>query len=373
MLRARSGELEDAVWEDLRVGDLVLVQKNHEVPADILLLRSANANGIAYANTMNLDGETNLKEKFALASSLPLNQERRPDVAKITSATLTYEAPNNLLTSWQGCCGLVRNDIEAPAAKNGKQCELKNLILRGCFLKNTEWCLGIVVYVGHNTKIMKNARQPKSKASSVLQTMNVLLYSLLTFQLVLIIVFASLNIQWRARLSNHAYLNLDSSPDAGDWFTQFLTYWVAYSHLIPISLYVMLEIVKLGISRLINVDSATYRIVSPDRHVDILSHPMKAQCRTSDLVEELGQIDLIFSDKTGTLTRNEMEMRRYCTAYRPVLLFPREMRIDNRLVRTARAWLVPADARRHTISVHEGPAALSHGCGLRGRRRQASV
>ena len=71
-----------------------------------------------------------------------------------------------------------------------------------------------------------------------------------------------------------------------------MTYWVAYSHLIPISLYVIIEMLKLTLAKLVNIDP----------NMQFLEHKMFAECKNSDLIEELGQVDFIFSDKTGTLT-----------------------------------------------------------------------
>ena len=78
-----------------------------------------------------------------------------------------------------------------------------------------------------------------------------------------------------------------------------LTFIILYNNLIPISLIVTMEVVKFQQAQLINSDLDMYyaRTDTP------------ALCRTSSLVEELGQIEYVFSDKTGTLTCNEMEFR----------------------------------------------------------------
>jgi phospholipid-transporting ATPase len=75
---------------------------------------------------------------------------------------------------------------------------------------------------------------------------------------------------------------------------KLLVFWVAYSHMIPISLYVVLEIVKLGQTYLISRDVAIY-----DKEAGGFT-----ACRNSDLIEELGQVEFLFVDKTGTLTTN---------------------------------------------------------------------
>jgi len=78
------------------------------------------------------------------------------------------------------------------------------------------------------------------------------------------------------------------------WVGQFLTYQVAYSHMIPISLYVMIEVLKLIQATMINKDVRMFFADPEDMNF--------ALCRNSDLIEELGQVEFVFSDKTGTLT-----------------------------------------------------------------------
>ncbi len=140
--------------------------------------------------------------------------------------------------------------------------------------------------------------------------MNILLYSLFAFQLILCLFFSILFILWQnSNANNLIYLEKFNpqtdlrdklSANFVDLFLKYFTFLVAYSHLIPISLYVALEIVKLIQSILILYDEAC---------VDPVSNK-PAIARTSDLIEELGQVEFIFSDKTGTLTKNEMEFRR---------------------------------------------------------------
>jgi phospholipid-transporting ATPase len=174
---------------------------------------------------------------------------------------------------------------------------IKNLLLRGCYLRNTEYCVGLVVYVGPESKIMMNAKKPPKKVSFIMQQMNYMLYTVFGFQFMLIIAYASVSLQWNTDYARKStYLNLDSNVTGLTWFYNLLTFWVAYSHLIPISLYVIIEMLKLSQAYLIGRDVQMY-----DRDTEQFG-----LCRNSDLIEELGQIDFIFSDKTGTLTQNKM-------------------------------------------------------------------
>lgn len=107
--------------------------------------------------------------------------------------------------------------------------------------------LGFVVYTGNETKIMMNQKKPKTKVSNVMRMMNMMLYSVFMFQLLIILLYASLSMIWQANNSDiHHYLNEDASPGFDTFVVKMLTFWVAYSHLIPISLYVALEMVKLA-------------------------------------------------------------------------------------------------------------------------------
>lgn len=107
---------------------------------------------------------------------------------------------------------------------------------------------------------------------------------------------------WQANnAEGHEYLSITSNPGFDLFVVKMLTFWVAYSHMIPISLYVMLEVVKLGQSYLIRKDVTIY-----DKECGF------TVCRNSDLIEEMGQVEFIFTDKTGTLTLNQMIFKQCC-------------------------------------------------------------
>ena len=53
-------------WDLIKVGTLVRVDKDTEFPADMFILKSSRDSGAAYVDTLNLDGESNLKEKLSV-------------------------------------------------------------------------------------------------------------------------------------------------------------------------------------------------------------------------------------------------------------------------------------------------------------------
>lgn len=88
-----------------------------------------------------------------------------------------------------------------------------------------------------------------------MKMMNFMLYTVFAFQIAIIVLFASLSLMWTSEnAEEHVYLNLDSTVNLKTWVIQFFTYWVAYSHMIPISLYVIIEMLKLGQATLVNHD-----------------------------------------------------------------------------------------------------------------------
>ena len=237
---------------------------------------------------MNLDGETNLKERIRAVDQI--TEEK----LKEFKGEISCDEPNASLEIWDG-------NIISKQISRTTNCNIKNLLLRGCTLKNTEYCYGIVLYVGLETKIFKNSKKPPRKISNLMKMMNMMLYTVFLFQILIIIAFAALSIMWTSNnAKNHTYLNLDSDVTAVTFVIQFLTYWVAYSHMIPISLYVIIEMLKLGQAYLVNSDVKMYD--EEDGNF--------AKCRNSDLIEEMGQVEFVFSDKTGTLTQNKMEFKK---------------------------------------------------------------
>ncbi|KAI9803259.1 MAG: hypothetical protein M1825_002050 [Sarcosagium campestre] len=279
-------------WIDLAVGDLVKVQSEEPVPADIVLLASSEPEGLCYIETANLDGETNLKIKQAIPETANLVS---PSELSRLGGRIRSEQPNSSLYTYEATLTMAAGggEKELPLAPD-------QLLLRGATLRNTPWVYGVVVFTGHETKLMRNATATPIKRTAVERMLNLQIVMLVSILLVLSLVSSAGDLIVRATADTKmGYLFLGNTNGASQFFQDILTYWVLYSNLVPISLFVTLDFVKYYQAFFINGDLDVYH--------DKTDTP--AVCRTSSLVEELGQVEYIFSDKTGTLTCNQMEFK----------------------------------------------------------------
>jgi len=294
-----SGNWEVKKWLEVGVGDILKIENSSYFPADLILLSSSEPQGMCYIETANLDGETNLK----IRSSLPVTSEMTdPGTLSQLYGQVETELPNRHLYEF---CGnmTVRGDRD-PVPISASQ-----LLLRGARLRNTAWVSGLVVYTGHETKLLKNSTTAPLKRSTIDIVTN---YQIIFLFIILVSLSLISAIGNEIKKNNGEDHNRYNPPDPNDnkdafgW--QVLTFFILYNNLIPISLQVTLEIVKFVQALYINWDDAMH-YVDPEMGIDTF-----ALARTSNLNEELGQIKYVFSDKTGTLTRNVMEYKKCSVA-----------------------------------------------------------
>uniref|UniRef100_A0A665UX66 Phospholipid-transporting ATPase n=1 Tax=Echeneis naucrates TaxID=173247 RepID=A0A665UX66_ECHNA len=284
----------------IRVGDIVCVKENESFPCDLILLSSSRDEGTCYVTTASLDGESSHKTYFAVQDTKAYNTEKEVDSIH---ATIECEQPQPDLYKFVGRINIYM-DNEPVARPLGSE----NLLLRGATLKNTEYIYAVAIYTGMETKMALNYQSKSQKRSAVEKSMNAYLVVYLCILISKALINTVLKYVWQADPNrDEPWYNQRTETERQRHvliraFTDFLAFMVLFNYIIPVSMYVTVEMQKfLG----------SYFIMWDDEMLDE-ELGERAVVNTSDLNEELGQVEYVFTDKTGTLTENNMEFIECC-------------------------------------------------------------
>ncbi|RKO98481.1 hypothetical protein CXG81DRAFT_15869, partial [Caulochytrium protostelioides] len=289
-------------WQQLRVGDFVLLQNNDPIPADVLLISTSEADNECYVETKNLDGETNLKIRTGVPA---LSWVMTPEDCRGLRLIIDQEPFNSNLYQFSA-------SLTVDPSFNGKDraatvpvrvpLGLNNTLLRGSIMRNTKWSIAIVLAAGSESKVMLNTGPTPSKRSLITRRMNaqVILNFMILVALCLVCAIVSALYQgtgiWEASPFFGFGNEYDSTGTIG--VITFFVAMILFQNIIPIALYISVEFGKTAQSLLLHFDR--YMV-----HDEQGVNP-----RSWNLVDDLGQIEYIFSDKTGTLTSNTMEFKK---------------------------------------------------------------
>ncbi|KAJ3234099.1 hypothetical protein HDU81_001721 [Chytriomyces hyalinus] len=313
-------------WGTVKVGDIVLLRKDDPIPADILILNTSE-DGLCYTETKNLDGETNLKIRKGM---LEMETLQRDDLNLLNERVFYVDAehPNPNLYTFVGTAvfqtkaqteslkDVTIDEFDPSPVEEYKTAArvpltINSMLLRGCILRNTEWVVGLALYTGKDTKICLNSGETPSKQSKIDKLMNPQILINLAILVVLCIINCAASPVWESSMRPHdgsQVLYLASTYESESTFTVYLyigfvAFWtsvIAFQNIVPISLYITIEVVKTVQSYFIYND------------IEMYYEPLDQPCvpKSWNLSDDLGQIEYVFSDKTGTLTRNMMQFKK---------------------------------------------------------------
>lgn len=309
--------------QNIKVGDIILIEKGQRVPADCLLLKSEEVSGEIFIRTDQLDGETDWKRRSSLSET------QQCTLKSLLDMEAQIEPPGKDIYSFNG--KLVFNNfiegkdenhtvfgkstnspvrivktidlsenkvvsgsseaLEKPAdALDSVEAPERSSLKRevGCDLENTIWAntvasssaaLGMVIYTGHDTRSMMNTNRPRSKNGIIEAELD-------RFVLIMAVISIGLSVMFSLM---RAKFELKES-----WLIICLRFIIIFSYVIPISLKFMLTTARFIYVWLLKKDPSLHTV----------------KVMTNTLQEELARISFFLTDKTGTLTKNEMLMRK---------------------------------------------------------------
>eukprot|EP01065_Artemidia_motanka_P009473 TRINITY_DN14846_c0_g1_i1.p1 TRINITY_DN14846_c0_g1~~TRINITY_DN14846_c0_g1_i1.p1 ORF type:complete len:1595 (+),score=450.58 TRINITY_DN14846_c0_g1_i1:136-4785(+) len=323
---------ETVTWADVATGDVVRVaigqgedgkdraaaeeDEGVAFPCDLILVATPDPQGLVYIATMDLDGETNLKPKEVIDwSDCSFAQEHLARVADedeaqaairrhcldansaeevLSGGSVYCKGPSKSLSSFDG---LLR-----PRTGGEIFCQFGSFLPRGAKLRQVSECVGVAVYTGLDTRLGRNMSISRAKQSTMEHLTNIRLCFIVLLQLVMCLISSIGFVVWMKDHGSGQGWYLDrSSYDPGEGAKSFLTFFVLYGNLIPISMYVSMEMTKLVQGYFLSNDLAMYDA----------SKDLRCTVKSTDITEELGQVEHVFSDKTGTLTQNIMQFLKY--------------------------------------------------------------
>ena len=260
--------------QDIKIGDILHIKKNQRAPADLLILQSAKDNDnnyqkyhqdTMYIRTDQLDGETDWKIRKPPALTYKMNVRQ----LFVNNIMIEYDPPSKQIYEFKGVISLYnkkKDDVQSEAIN------LENTMWGNTVLASED-VYGVVIYTGRDTRSKMNASKAKNKVGQLdneINYLNKVLFVIMVILSFVVVLFKECAINFRIIL--------------------FFRFIVLFCGIIPISLRVNLDLSKGYFSFCINKD--------PNIEGTIV--------RNSTIPEDLGRISYIFTDKTGTLTKNEM-------------------------------------------------------------------
>ena len=300
-----TGDVDDVLCKDICVGNILVLEQCDMLPCDVLALASSNVKeSTCFVSTENLDGENDAKEKICVLGEVMKNSGVREGSDNLRAQALEFvlrskidiqsEGPTAVLTAYTA-------DVHTELSNRALAADIRNLLLASSIVRSPHFVIGVVVFTGNESKVGMTKKSPPMKWSRIDRACSRYASMIFIFQFTLIAIFGI--------ISGYTFSHVEKNWYLGFQFTHLDTFFYAVvvplrffllaTVMVPISFKVMMDVSKAYISKVIAWDLSMY---DEDRD-------LPATVKNSALAEDLGQIQFVMTDKTGTLTENKMEFR----------------------------------------------------------------
>ncbi|KAK7201108.1 phospholipid-translocating P-type ATPase (flippase) [Novymonas esmeraldas] len=324
VLDAERGAWVPRVNAAVRVGDVLLLRDGDEIPCDVVVL---GATGAVHIRTDNLDGEIDLKPKetvrwYTVSPQSPTRQthtvcgvlsETEPPaapgvVAAVAGLSLECPPPSAMVDSFEARADWAPESADTAVSTAATPAPIRislshhHLLPQSCVLKNVAQVVCVAVYTGDDTKCGMNKREAPVKWARI--DKDVSRYSVYIFvcQLLNAAVFGLVGFLANRSVDETVwYLPQPASEAGASALIYPLRFFLLTTVMIPVSFKFVVDVCKYYMASVVEWDATlmTSGGAGP---------PVGCRVKNSSILEDLGQIDYLLSDKTGTLTQNVMEL-----------------------------------------------------------------
>ncbi|CBZ28904.1 putative phospholipid-translocating P-type ATPase (flippase) [Leishmania mexicana MHOM/GT/2001/U1103] len=329
-------DAENVAWvsrinADIRVGDVLLLREDEEIPCDVVVLGATSA---VYIRTDNLDGEIDLKPKETLQFTTvdPGSLSRRTSavcevssqtepppavnvISALTSVSLECPPASAIMDSFEGCADLQLSPqatVSCAGAPSGRvPLTHHHLLPQSCVLKNVAQAVCVAVYTGDDTKSGMNKREAPVKWAQIDKDVSRYSACIFVCQILNALVFGVMGFVKNGSVHDMAwYLPLPVSEASGSAVIYPLRFFLLTTVMIPVSFKFVVDVCKYYMARAVEWDVSMMHTAPATAGARRSGRSQQIGCKVknSSILEDLGQIDYVLSDKTGTLTQNVMEL-----------------------------------------------------------------
>lgn len=289
VVKYKFGKWHRVNWRNIFVGDIIRLKESDTVPADCVCLASANDDRSFYLQTNSLNGRTTLTKRKSLEISNVLIGNG--EVVRLTGEA-EFNQVSNSFDEFDGMILLGEDyDVEFDA---------RNFLPRGAMLRNTDWVVCLVGFTGKDTKIFMNSgEEPRRKVSKVERVIDIGVLVIVGGQLIVAVVVSILSGIWIK--DNRVYEAFTGTLPADVLYglSALLSFLILSNQMVPVSLVLCLEMVRMTLTYFVEKDELMYD-TNASCYAEVLN---------SNVLEELGQVKYIVSDKTGTISSNKFQLK----------------------------------------------------------------